>query len=73
MKVEVWDVVDKGRKRKKKDGLKLATDEVLFTLPVPQIKFVGAAFMANGLRLLVSRLFLIVLFSHYCIHCPVWH
>ena len=42
MKVEVWDVVDKGRKRKKKDGLKLATDEVLFTLLVHQIKFVGA-------------------------------
>ncbi|XP_060602518.1 rab-like protein 6 [Ruditapes philippinarum] len=27
VKVEVWDVVDKGRKKKKKEGLKLATDE----------------------------------------------
>lgn len=27
VKVEVWDVVDKGRKKKKKDGLKLTTDE----------------------------------------------
>ncbi|WAR31938.1 RABL6-like protein [Mya arenaria] len=29
VKVEVWDVVDKGRGKKKKEGLKLSTDEVL--------------------------------------------